>query len=65
MPALLSHLNVRESEWTSIYDYAIGVVERAMTRDIANKELDDSTAKVRSSFLYLVLRIRSAMKLMQ
>ena len=46
MPALLSHLNVRESEWASIYDYAIGVVERAMTREVANKQLDNSTSKV-------------------
>lgn len=46
MPALLSHLNVRESEWASIYDYAIGVVERAMTREVANKQLGNSTSKV-------------------
>ena len=46
MPALLSHLNVRESEWTSIYDYAIGVVERAMAREEANKQLDTSKVVV-------------------
>ena len=41
MPAQLSFLNVKESEWTKLYDYAMGVVEREVQRIKASKELDD------------------------
>lgn len=42
MPVQLQRLNVREEEWASIYDYAAGVVERAVARDdIIKKQLDD------------------------
>jgi len=41
MPAQLSFLNVKEPEWTKLYDYAMGVVEREVQRIKASKELDD------------------------
>ena len=41
MPAQLSFLNVKESEWKKLYDYAMGVVEREVQRNKASKELDD------------------------
>ena len=54
MPAQLSFLNVKESEWTKLYDYAMGVVEREVQRMKASKELDDyvkaNTAHVDSLF---------------
>ena len=40
MQPQLQRLHVKENEWTSIYDYAAGVVERAATREALKRELD-------------------------
>jgi len=42
MPAQLHRLHLRESDWTSIYDYASGVAERAAAREMIKKSLDES-----------------------
>lgn len=49
IPDQLKRLHVRDEVWTSVYDYATGVVDRAVAREAIKRSLDESLYAVTSN----------------
>jgi len=45
LPLQLEKLAVPENEWTDVYDYAVGVVDRAIKREEAKKQVKEQQAE--------------------